>query len=97
MENLKSGDKIYMIYSYNNELGVQTADLKYISKKGRIICRLAPLQGLKKESLNNFNRYRSRGYLNTFKTFSSESCLKDNISMFIKKYKKVTGKTLTNL
>lgn len=97
MENLKSGDKIYMIFSYNNELRVKTADVKYISKKGRVRCRFMPLQGLKKGAFNNFNRYRSSGYLNTFKTFSSESNLKDNISMFIKKYKKVTGKTLTNL
>lgn len=93
MENLKSGDKIYMIFSYNNELRVKTADVKYITKKGRIRCRFMPLQGLKKGAFNNFNRYNLYG----FKTFSFESNLKENISMFIKKYKKVTGKTLTIL
>lgn len=97
MEEIKIGDKIYMIYSYNNKLTVKTADVKYISKKDRVICRFMPLQGLKKGAFNNFNRYRSSGYLNTFKTFSSESYLKDNISMFINKYKKVTGETLTFL
>jgi hypothetical protein len=94
--NINVGDEIFEIHCVENKLYVNTRIIRKISKKGRIICPFEPSRGLKPGAINQFTRqyrfWKERGNkLNMFRCYSLKQELDNNIKLFYRRYKKLTG------
>lgn len=99
MDNIKVGDSVFKILSFENKLYVQVKTIQKVTPKGRIICGFNPSQGLKIAAINQFNGtyfawWRRGKELNEFQCFSLQEELDRNIYLFRKRFQRVTGSEL---
>jgi len=84
-----TGDKIYRIRSYRNDVYVEAYTICNVSPTGRLISNVPEgvFQGTKPTRIHQFNQMDQYDFL----ILSDEQHLFRNLNFFLRKYEKVTG------
>lgn len=82
-----AGDKIYEIFSWRFKLYINQTRVNRVSRTGRLICSLEPDQGVKPESISQFNQtyydcYERGNHLHMYRMFTTEPLLERDLWRF---------------
>ncbi len=88
------GDSIFEIYSIGNKLHIIKLPILSISKKGLFGCGFNRYNGFKPSSLNQFNLYRIYHFYHCYSLLNE---LEQNVILFRKRFKKVTGENCSKI